>query len=101
MVLTLAADPASGIWLASAAIRYRMLAAALVSSAERAGAAWPDLRCALSIGVWQRSRQHDGESGGRDEPVDGRGDLGWLLLGNPVSAVGDDAGGHVPGAGFA
>jgi hypothetical protein len=28
-------DPASGIWLASAAIRYRMLAAALVSSAER------------------------------------------------------------------
>jgi hypothetical protein len=35
MVLTLAADPASGIWLASAAIRYRMLAAALVSSAER------------------------------------------------------------------
>jgi hypothetical protein len=28
MVLTLAADPASGIWLASAAIRYRMLAAA-------------------------------------------------------------------------
>ena len=35
MVLTLAADPASGIWLASAAIHYRMLAAALVSSAER------------------------------------------------------------------
>ncbi|HJZ28033.1 MAG TPA: hypothetical protein VJ370_17270, partial [Streptosporangiaceae bacterium] len=35
MVLTFAADPASGIWLASAAIRYRMLAAALVSSAER------------------------------------------------------------------
>jgi hypothetical protein len=60
MVLTLAADPASGIWLASAAIRYRMLTAALVSSAERAGAAWPDLRCALSIGLWQRPRQHDG-----------------------------------------
>jgi hypothetical protein len=35
MVLTLAAGPATGIWLASAATGNRMLAAALVSSAER------------------------------------------------------------------
>lgn len=40
-------------------------------------------------------------SGGGDEPVNNRRDLGWLLFGNPVSAVGDDAGGHVPAAGFA
>jgi hypothetical protein len=60
MVLTLAADPASGIWLASAAIRYRMLAAALVSSAERGRRclAGPTLRTFYR--VWRRSRQHDG-----------------------------------------
>jgi hypothetical protein len=101
MVLTFAADPASGIWLASAAIRYRMLAAALVSSAERGRSclARPTVRT-FHRGLATVAATRRG-SGGGDEPVDGRGDLGWLLLGNPVSAVGDDAGGHVPGAGFA
>ena len=102
MVLTLAAGPASRIWFASAAIRYRMLAAGLVSSAEM-GSALSDRTCARHFpsGFRQRSRRYGEGSGGGDEPVDGRGDLGGLLFGNPVSAVGDDAGGHVVSAGFA
>jgi hypothetical protein len=46
-------------------------------------------------------RDNTAGSGGGDEPVNNRRDLGWLLFGNPVSAVGDDAGGHVPAADFA
>jgi len=51
--------PASRIWFASAAIRYRMLAAGLVSSAV----GWPCLAgsaLGLSIGFRQRPRQHGG-----------------------------------------
>ena len=68
MVLTLAAGPASGIWLASAAIRYRMLAAGLVSSAERGRPclAGPAL-AHFPSGFWQRSRRHNG--GGQVEAM--------------------------------
>jgi hypothetical protein len=100
MVLTLAARSSQQDLVASAAIRYRMLAAGLVSSAV----GWPCLT-GSALGAFHRvpaaAATTRRASGGGDEPVNNRRDLGWLLFGNPVSAVGDDAGGHVPAAGFA